>query len=174
MKREKVKIRRYTMSDLDRLCEMFIDTSILSSLSAQLSVKSLSRKKEKDRLKETLKKYGGRKPKSLDQVIEAEGEYVGGIGIHNVDWENKKAEIGYWIGKDYWGKGYAKEAVKQTIKLLFGKYKFVRISALTFSDNIPSQRVLENSGFEYEGTLRKNAKRNNKFVDDKMYAILRK
>ena len=173
MVKEKLALRKYKLSDLDRLCELFIDSSVLDSLSGSLTIKTLSKKGEQKWLKETLKKYKEKKPSRLDWVIEFNGEYIGGIGIHDVNWDNQKAEIGYWIAKPYWGKGYATEAVKQLVGILFKKYKLVRISGIAFSDNLASQRVLEKAGFKYEGILRKNAKRKNKFVDDKLYAIVR-
>jgi len=172
-RKEKLTLRKYRSSDLDRLCELFIDKDVLDSLSGLLTLKNINKKNETKWLKEALKKYREKKPSRLDWVIEVNGVYVGGIGAQEINWDNQNTEIGYWIGKPYWGKGYATEAVKQVAQILFNKYKFVRISAKAFADNMASQRVLEKAGFKYEGTLRKNAKRKNKFVDDKLYAIVR-
>ena len=172
MKKPQISLRKYKLSDLDRLCELFIDDAILDSLGA-LTKKQLSKKKEKIWIKSAIKRQKEKKPNSLDWVIEADNEYVGGIGIHDINWDKQKAEIGYWIGKNYWGQGIATKAVKQLVKLLFKKYKFMRISGLAYVTNLASQRVLEKAGFKYEGTLKKNVKRNGKFFDDKLYAIVR-
>jgi len=167
-----IKLRKYRLSDLDSLCELFIDNNILDNLGT-LTKKQLSKKKEEIWIIKAIKRQKEKKPNSLDWAIEANSEYVGGIGIHDIDWDKQKAEIGYWIGKPYWGKGIATEAVKQLVRLLFRRYKFMRISGLIYADNLASQRVLEKVGFKYEGTLKKNAKKKGKFFDDKIYAILR-
>ena len=72
---------------------------------------------------------------------------VGSIGIKDIDYVNKKANIGYWIGKQYQGKGIATECVKLVVKYAFDILKLKEISAYVFPDNSPSIRVLENNGF---------------------------
>jgi [ribosomal protein S5]-alanine N-acetyltransferase len=166
----KIKIREYKMSDLDNLCDLFIDDEVLDGLGGSLTEKNVNGKMEKSWLRKTISRYNQKKPESLSWAIEVDGEYVGGIGIHRVEWKDEKSEIGYWIGKPFWGRGIATEALKQFIKFLDRKYDFKRISALVFSYNLASQRVLKKAGFKFEGLLRKNAKKNGRFCDDKLYS----
>ena len=72
---------------------------------------------------------------------------VGTIGIKDIDYVNKKADIGYWIGKQYQGKGIATECVRLIVNYAFDELKLKEISAYVFPDNSPSIRVLENNGF---------------------------
>lgn len=62
--------------------------------------------------------------------------------------------IGYVLSEDYWGKGLMSEAVKEVIRYLFEEVKLDIISCYHYPFNIRSKRVIEKSGFKYEGTLR--------------------
>src|SRR5918995_6932809 len=71
----------------------------------------------------------------------------GTIGIKDIDYINKKANIGYWIGKQYQGKGIATECVKLVVNYAFDELKLEEILAYVFLDNKQSIRVLEKNGF---------------------------
>lgn len=99
---------------------------------------------------------------------------VGSIGLFRKDnVHGLTAEMGYYVAEEYWGKGVMTEAVKQACCYIFSNTDIVRIYASPYDYNIASCRVLEKAGFTYEGTLRKNALKNGKLVDMKMYAIIR-
>lgn len=85
----------------------------------------------------------------------------------------RTAELGYYIGEPYWGRGYATEAVKQLCRHVFENTDIIRIFAEPFAYNVASCRVLEKAGFQLEGTLRSNAFKNGVVQDMKMYAVLR-
>ncbi len=72
---------------------------------------------------------------------------VGTIGIKDIDYVNKKANIGYWIGKQYQGKGIATECIKLVVNYAFDILKLEEISAYVFPGNNPSIRVLEKNRF---------------------------
>ncbi len=72
---------------------------------------------------------------------------AGTIGIKDIDYVNKKANIGYWIGKQYQGKGIATECIKLVVNYAFDILKLEEISAYVFPENKPSIRVLEKNGF---------------------------
>ena len=95
------------------------------------------------------------------------------MDIHKIDYTNEKAEIGYWIGEPYWGKGIMPKAVKKFLKIVFNKFKLKRIEGLAYLRNKPSQRVLEKSGFKLEGIKRKSIKRYGKLIDETIYAIVK-
>lgn len=83
------------------------------------------------------------------------------------------AELGYYIAEAYWGNGIMVEAVKQICAYVFDNSDIIRIYAEPFAYNTASCRVLEKSGFQYEGTLRANAVKNGKILDMKMYSLLK-
>ena len=99
---------------------------------------------------------------------------VGSIGVFrqgNV--HRRTAELGYYIAKEYRGKGMMTEAVRQICTYVFDNSDILRIYAEPFSYNAASCRVLEKAGFQYEGTLRCNAVKNGRILDMKMYARLK-
>lgn len=107
-------------------------------------------------------------------AITSENKVIGSIGVFRQENVHRQtAELGYYIGEDYWGKGIAAEAVKQICRYVFEKSDIVRIYAEPFAYNAASCRVLEKAGFQYEGTLRSNAVKNGKVTDMKMYSLLR-
>src|ERR671912_1610081 len=77
----------------------------------------------------------------------------GTIGIKDIDYINKKANIGYWIGKQYQGKGIATECIKLVVNYAFDELKLEEISAYVFPDNNYSIRVLEKNGFGKTGEV---------------------
>jgi RimJ/RimL family protein N-acetyltransferase len=80
-------------------------------------------------------------------ILESKPLLVGTIGIKDIDYANKKSNIGYWIGKQYQGKGIATECIKLVVNYVFDELKIEEISAYVFPDNNPSRRVLEKNGF---------------------------
>ncbi|PWM30899.1 MAG: GNAT family N-acetyltransferase [Clostridiales bacterium] len=107
-------------------------------------------------------------------AITIDDKAIGSIGAFRQDNIHKQtAELGYYIGEDYWGKGIMTEAVKQICEFVFSKSDIIRIYAEPFAYNTASCRALEKAGFQYEGTLRKNAVKNGKVLDMKMYSLLR-
>jgi ribosomal-protein-alanine N-acetyltransferase len=83
-------------------------------------------------------------------------EIIGSIGLHLDKQHTFKAEIGYVLAQDEWGKGYATEALQALLPHALG-LDLIRIYARCDVENVGSARVLEKAGFEYEGTLRKSA-----------------
>lgn len=83
------------------------------------------------------------------------------------------AEVGYWLGVDYWGLGIASTAVSLLIKHYFNNTSFVRLQANVYSNNPASERVLINNGFVNEGLMRKYVYKNGEFLDTPLYALLK-
>ena len=85
--------------------------------------------------------------------MEYEGAAIGGVGFKlGTDVARLSAEMGYWLGEPYWGRGLTTRAVLATSEWAFGYYKLTRIFAMAFSHNVGSMRVLEKAGFEREGS----------------------
>src|SRR5699024_12869206 len=77
------------------------------------------------------------------------------------------------IAEEFWGKGLGASAVRQICEYIFENTDIIRIFAEPFAYNIASCRVLEKSGFQYEGTLRSNAVKNGQVLDMKMYSLIK-
>jgi ribosomal-protein-alanine N-acetyltransferase len=80
--------------------------------------------------------------------------------------------IGYYLDKEYNGKGYMTEAVEQAVDFAFNILKLHRIEAGVMPHNIRSMKVLEKAGFHKEGIARKNVKINGKWEDHQILAIV--
>ncbi|MEL7608691.1 MAG: GNAT family N-acetyltransferase [Bacillota bacterium] len=107
-------------------------------------------------------------------AIVVDGKAVGSIGVFRRDnIHAQTAEMGYYIAEPYWGRGIGTSAVRQACSLIFCTTDIVRIFAEPFAHNIASCRVLEKSGFVLEGVLRKNALKNGRVLDMKLYALVK-
>ncbi len=107
-------------------------------------------------------------------AIEVGGEAVGGIGLFlQQDVERYSAEIGYWLGEAYWGRGIATAAVQRFTDYAFDAFGLCRIYASVFVSNEGSIRVLEKTGYQLEGRLRQAAVKDGQVVDGLLYATLR-
>ena len=111
---------------------------------------------------------------SVVLAIEIDGESVGGIGMQpGEDTLRIGSQLGYWLGRSYWGRGIMSRIVPRWCEHVFANYGFERLQATVLSNNPASARVLEKSGFEREGTLRRAAIKRNEVFDLWMYAMLR-
>ena len=112
--------------------------------------------------------------KTFAFAIEADDALVGSIGVFrggNIHF--RTAEMGYYIGEPYWGRGFGTSAVRQTCTYVFEHTDIIRIFAEPFAYNAASCRVLEKAGFQMEGILRSNAVKNGNILDMKLYALVR-
>ena len=117
---------------------------------------------------------GCKAPNTLSFAIEVDGNAVGGIGlIFKEDIYRRSAEIGYWLGQEYWGRGITTEAVRAVTEYGFAHFDLCRIYACVFEWNVASMRVLEKAGFAFEARLRKSVTKNDQSIDDLIYAVVR-
>ncbi len=98
---------------------------------------------------------------------------IGSIAVVGIRDNTLEAELGYCIGRAYWGKGLMPEAVKAVLGFLFEEVGFRRVMAKHDAMNPNSGRVMEKAGMKYEGTLRKAGYNNRGIVDIVVHAILR-
>jgi ribosomal-protein-alanine N-acetyltransferase len=108
-------------------------------------------------------------------AIEVAGRVAGGIGYtEHSDVERIGAEVGYWLGCEFWGQGIATAALRLLTEHAFGvNAELRRLYAVPFSSNPASARVLAKAGYHREGTLRQSAIKDGQVLDQWMYAILR-
>jgi ribosomal-protein-alanine N-acetyltransferase len=108
-------------------------------------------------------------------AIEYNNEFCGFTGLKlQTDVYKKSAEIGYWLGEPFWGKGIMTKAVKLLTAYAFSEsFDFVRLYAGVFDYNAASMRVLEKNGYEKEGISQKHIFKNGKIYDEHRYFILK-
>jgi RimJ/RimL family protein N-acetyltransferase len=120
-------------------------------------------------------KYCRKQDPSPVLAIEVEGQLAGCIGLELQDDISRiSAELGYWIGEPYWGRGVATEAVKQMMEYIFEAFPVLsRIYAKVFEYNKASMNVLERNGFHLESVQKKSAIKNNEIIDEYVWVKFR-
>jgi [ribosomal protein S5]-alanine N-acetyltransferase len=109
-------------------------------------------------------------------AVEYKAELVGAVGVVlGEDVFRINAEIGYWLGESFWGRGIATEAVRQMTNYTFDMYPNIhRIWAGVFAHNKASMRVLEKAGYQLECIRHQSVIKNNVIEDDYVYIRHRK
>jgi RimJ/RimL family protein N-acetyltransferase len=113
-----------------------------------------------------------KKKKEIIFAIEIDEELAGCISLMKIC--GHSAEIGYWLGKDYRGQGIMMRAVKLVTNYAFRELNLKRIYAYVFMFNRPSVRVLEKAGYKCEGKLRKDVFKGNRFLDNYVFAKIKR
>lgn len=165
-----VTLREWKKSDAGALSNLLNNKKILDNLRDGLPYPYL----ESDALDYINLCLSADKTANFCFAVVCNGVLAGSVGVfRQQNIHCKTAEIGYYIGEKFWGKGVATEAVGLACKHVFENTDIVRIYAEPFAENTASCRVLEKNGFVLEGILRKNAYKNGVYRDMKMYALVK-
>jgi ribosomal-protein-alanine N-acetyltransferase len=106
-------------------------------------------------------------------AIAVDNQAVGGIGfVMAGDVERVSAEVGYWLGERFWGRGIVTEALAAVTRHAIAEHGLTRLFALPFAENVASCRVLEKAGYELEGRLRRSAIKDGRILDQCQYAFI--
>ena len=97
------------------------------------------------------------------------GSLIGFYDLKNIEWSVPKTEIGYFIDLEYTGKGIGAKALKVFCDQCFSEYGFEKLFLRTHESNLPARRIAEKSGFEIEGTIRKDYKTSSGELVDVLY-----
>lgn len=107
-------------------------------------------------------------------AIATPDELIGSIGFHpQDDVHRRSAELGYWLGESFWGRGIISAAIPTMVRHAFENFDLLRIFAYVFEGNTASERVLEKAGFFCEGVLRQSVFKQGRMLDQKLFALLR-
>ena len=102
--------------------------------------------------------------------IYLKNKLIGGVSLSNQR-ENSKWELGYWIGEEYWGNGYAIEACENLISYFFSNTNNSIIYASHMKDNIKSKKIIINLGFKLVSSGKKFSISRNEMVEDLNYEL---
>jgi RimJ/RimL family protein N-acetyltransferase len=165
-----VALREWQLSDAAVLAELLNNKKILDNLRDGLPYPYT----EKDGEFYINSMLSADKNDTFAFAIIRDGAVVGSIGaFRQQNIHSKTAEIGYYVGEKFWGNGIGTAAVTLLSRYVFENTDIIRLFAEPFATNTGSIRVLEKAGFEYEGTLRKNAVKNGIVLDMKMYSLIK-
>ena len=102
----------------------------------------------------------GKKREKVFAIVEnSSHSLVGFVGLHKVNPSDGHAELGYFLAREFWGHGYASEAVKLALQYAFEWLNLRKVYARVYEPNVASIRVLEKNGFELAGRLRETPSR---------------
>ena len=100
------------------------------------------------------------------------GKLIGTIGLH-LNKEHQKAELGYWLGKNFWRKGYLTEALKAVLEFGFKELNLNKIYATHFLFNPNSGKVMLKAGMKFEGLQKQEYLQHGEFLDVNRYSLLK-
>ena len=123
--------------------------------------------------KEVSQKYMDGKCSFQGLFLKNSQEFIGEAGVLSFNEEHNRAVLGYNILPRFWNHGYATEITRGLVNKLFNDFGVERIEGLTLESNIGSRRVLEKSGFQLEGILRRYAKIDKEYLNVCYYGIIR-
>lgn len=168
---ERLILRRFCMEDAE---PMFRNWTSDSEVAKFVRWKQHTDSEEmKDLLDSWIKRYSDTAYYNWAIKLKQTREVIGNISVIKLDEEIEAAEIGYCMGKNWWGQAIMPEALRAVIRFLFDKVGMNRISACHDSNNTKSGRVMIKSGMKYEGTMRAVAKNKYGIYDRVWYSILK-
>ncbi|MBE4909817.1 GNAT family N-acetyltransferase [Bacillus luteolus] len=110
--------------------------------------------------------------KSVTTVILFKGVIVGVAGFNSINWSNKTAQIGYWLGKEYQGNGIMTKVTKALVEYAFNELKLNKVEIRVATENIKSRSIPERLGFINEGCIRQAEWLYDHYVDHYIYGML--
>lgn len=124
---------------------------------------------------ENVEKTTRQQGRAVHWAIRDEEQFlIGGCGFDGLQiGKSHRAEIGYWLAKPYWGRGIITAVVRRICELAFAEFGVTKISAHVFAPNIASAKVLQTCGFQQEGYLRNHFVKEGKYLDAKLFALLK-
>ncbi len=167
---QKINLRKVVPSDAESIYQNAKDKDICKAVPLPMPY---TLKSAKDYIKFCQRSWNDKSETQFGIEDKETGKIIGMIGLIDLDFKSKKAEVGYWVGKKYWGKGTAKEALKLILKFAFSNLKLNRVYAKTYSINLASSKLLEKCNFKLEGRLRKEGKFKGRWDDLLIYGILK-
>mgnify|MGYP003594616711 FL=1 len=168
---ERLQFRKLTATDAPEILALrgdpetmrFIPRPLLTDIEGALAhIKSIN-----DKIEENLDINWAVTEKNSDKCI-------GIMGFYRTQPEHFRAELGYMILPEYWGKGYVTEAVTTLLNFAFNTLKFHSIEAVIDSRHKASERVLQKNGFTKEAHFVENFYYNNEFTDTVIYSLLKR
>jgi RimJ/RimL family protein N-acetyltransferase len=168
---ERVRLRHVEKDDLPHFVGWLNDPEVSHGL---LIHTPLSMAEEESWFENMLKNPIDERPLVIEVMEDDEWRMIGNSGYHNLEWRNRNAELGIFIGdKTYWDQGYGTEVVKLLLRHGFSTLNLHRIYLRVFEDNPRAIRSYEKAGFVHEGRLRQDEFHDGQFHDVLFMSVLR-
>jgi len=160
------QVRSYRLEDLESLVRHANDRDVSANLTDQFPYPYTE-----DDGRAWLRIVADQDPETSFAIGDDDG-VIGGIGLElKKDVYRVGGEIGYWLGKQFWGRGIVTAAVRAVTDYAFETFGLSRIYAGVYESNPASVRVLQKAGYTFEGRLRRAVIKNGRIMDLMLYAI---
>jgi len=168
---ERVVFSPISLADAEALFEIWSEPEVteflildpfLNVMEAEAMITLLAKLPESD---------GGRRWTMREK---SSGRVIGTVGYHNVKREHRRVEIGYEMGRAFWGRGLMSEALRPLLAYCFEMEDMNRVEAFVTAGNGRSCQVLRRAGFTEEGTLRQYEFGRGRFMDQVIFSLLRR
>ncbi len=168
---DRVRLRGVERSDLPKFQEWLNDPEVIENLGMYLPLSMVDEEKW----------FGGvsalqpeEKPLAIEIYEDGAWRLVGDSGLFNLEWANRCAEFGIFIGdKSVWNKGYGTEVTRLLLRHGFETLNLHRIYLRVYSTNPRGRRAYEKAGFVLEGTMREAVYRHGRYADIHIMSVLR-
>ena len=166
-----IRLKEITLSDVNKTYQKWMNDSEIFRFSKQSNKKHSLRQ-----IKEFVLNKKKSKSEFLYKILIYENKknkHVGNIKLGPINFENKTADISYFIGeKNYWGQGITTKAIKMIINLAKKKFKLKKLQAGHWEKNIASKKVLLKNKFKLEGILKSQIQTKKGRVDRYLYGLI--
>lgn len=164
---KKTRLRAVEREDIPLFLRWFNDPEVRQYLSMYMP---LSVDEEERWFERQLERQDAR----VFAIETVEGVHIGNIGLHDLDWKNRNAQLGVVIGeKAYWGLGYGSDAIRTLLRFAFDEMNLHRVHLRVFDFNERAIRCYRRCGFREEGCLRQGLYRGGAYHDVLLMGILR-
>jgi UDP-4-amino-4,6-dideoxy-N-acetyl-beta-L-altrosamine N-acetyltransferase len=168
MKARQVSLRALETHDLQRTLEWVNDPEVTRHTG---TIFPISASEHQIWYQELLKD----RTRRMFAIVTAEGKHIGNIGLGDIDWVARNAELLVYIGEaEFRGKGYGTEAIAALVEFAFQRLNLHRLYARVFSDNERAMKSFGQCGFQREGLLREHVFRDGRYQGVAILGILRK
>ncbi|MEQ1515651.1 MAG: GNAT family N-acetyltransferase [Usitatibacteraceae bacterium] len=166
---ERLRIRRVTPADVAPYFAIFSDPEVMR----YWSTPPMSAPQEADaRIASVLEHYESNDLFEFCVERKADRALIGTCTLHHIHQQNKRAEIGYALGRQFWGQGYMHEALRAFVDHAFTNLQLHRLEADIDPRNLASAKSLERLGFKREGHLRERWIVGDEVSDSALYGLL--
>lgn len=169
IKTNKLLLRQFVESDLENVYKGLSDPDIIKYYG--VSYKTVEETRKQMRFFEDLEKYGTGvwwAVCSPDNIL-----FYGAGGLNSLSLEHRKAEIGFWLLKEFWGQGIMKAAMPVICEYGFEKLGLHRIEGFVEVENTNCKRAMDKLDFQHEGTMKDCEMKNGHFVSLEIYAKIK-
>lgn len=167
---KRLLLRKLTLADAPDVQIIRSDEKVMNYMDSD---KHVTIQYSENFISENLKMYGQKEGIFWGLIEKTSGKFIGDFAYWKIDKKNSRAEIGYALKPEFWGKGFMKEAMIQIINFGFNDLKLHSIEANINPGNENSRGILTKLGFKKEAYFRENYYFNGEYLDSEIYSLLK-